>query len=121
MLVVVFDNEPKAAEGMNALRELDRNGDITLYANAVVSKDAIGNWRIAQAADEGSIGTATGLLTGSFIGLLGGPIGLAIGAGVGMVAGLAFDVRRDGINSIFVEETSNALAKGKTAIIAEID
>ena len=121
MLVVVFDNEPKASEGLNALRELDRNGDITLYANAVISKDATGKWRISHAADEGAIGTATGLLTGSVIGLLGGPIGLVIGAGMGMFAGMAFDVSRDDINIAFVDETSNALANGKTAIIAEID
>jgi uncharacterized membrane protein len=121
MLVVVFDNESKASEGLNALRELDRNGDITLYATAVVSKDAYGKLTIKQAADKGPIGTATGFLTGSLIGLLGGPVGLAIGAGVGMVTGLAFDVSEDDTNVTFVDEVSDALAHGQTAIIAEIE
>ena len=35
MLVAVFDNETKAFESLSALKDLDKNGDITLYANAV--------------------------------------------------------------------------------------
>lgn len=121
MLVVVFDNESKASEGLNALRELDRNGDITLYATAVVSKDANGKLSIKQAADQGPIGTATGLFAGSLIGLLGGPVVMAISVGVGTITGLAFDVSQDDTNVTFVDEVSAALSKGKTAIIAEIE
>lgn len=121
MLVVVFDNEPKASAGLNALRELDRNGDITLFATAVVSKDANGKLSIKQAADQGPVGAATGLFAGSLIGLLGGPVVMAVTAGVGMVTGLVFDVSQDDTNITFVGEVSAALTKGQTAIIAEID
>jgi uncharacterized membrane protein len=121
MLVVVFDDEPKAYEGLNALRELHANGDITLYASAVVNKDKAGQLRIEQEAEEGPIGTATGLFTGSLLGLLGGPIGLALGAGVGTITGLAFDIDRDDVSIAFIDEVSSAMAKGKTAILAEID
>ncbi len=121
MLVVVFDNETKACEGLNALRELHQSGDITLYANAVVSRDAAGQVQIAQAADEGPIGMATGLLSGSLIGLLGGPIGWAVGSGVGAITGLAFDISNDNVNAAFVNEVAGALGKSKTALLAEID
>jgi hypothetical protein len=43
------------------------------------------------------------------------------GAATGAVAGLIFDVSADDINTTFVDEVSNALTKGKTAVIAEID
>jgi uncharacterized membrane protein len=121
MLVAVFDNENKAFEGLSSLKDLHKKGDITLYATAVVSKKENGELRLNTAADQGPVGTATGLFTGSLIGLLGGPIGLAVGAAVGTVSGLIFDVSADDINTTFVDEVSNALAKGKTAVIAEID
>jgi uncharacterized membrane protein len=121
MLVAVFDNENKAFEGLNALKDLHNKGDITLYATAVVSKNEKGELRLDNAADEGPIGTATGLFTGSLLGLVGGPVGVTVGAMTGSLAGLIFDVSTDDINTSFVDEVSNALANGKTALIAEID
>jgi len=121
MLVAVFDNENKAFEGLSSLKDLHKKGDITLYATAVISKSEKGELRLNTAADQGPVGTATGLFTGSLIGLLGGPIGLAVGAATGTVTGLIFDISSDDINTTFVDEVSNALKKGKTAVIAEID
>lgn len=121
MLVAVFDDENKAFEGLGALKDLHKKNDITLYATAVVTKNEKGELRLNTAADQGPVGTATGLFTGSLIGLLGGPIGFAVGAATGAVAGLIFDVSADDINTTFVDEVSNALKKGKTAVIAEID
>lgn len=121
MLVVVFDNEIQAYEGLSALRDLHTNGDITLYANAIVSRNAAGQLRIEQTVEEGPIGMATGLLSGSLIGLLGGPIGMAVGAGVGSITGLAFDIGNDSVSAAFVDEVASALGKSKTALLAEID
>lgn len=121
MLVAVFNNENKAFEGLNALKDLHSKGDITLYATAVVSKNERGELHLETSADQGPIGTTTGLLTGSLIGLFGGPIGLAVGAMTGSMAGMIFDLSTDDINSTFVDEVSKALEKGKTAVIAEID
>ncbi len=121
MLVAVFDNETQALEGLSALKDLHKNGDITLYANAVVSVDASGKLNVQQTTDSGGLGTATGLLVGSLVGIIGGPIGLAIGAGTGTMAGLAVDIGHDYVNADFVDEVSGKLKKGKTALIAEID
>lgn len=121
MLVAVFDNEATAFEGLSALKDLHKDGDITLYATAVVSKNADGQLQLKSAADRGPIGSATGLLAGSLIGLIGGPIGLAIGAASGYFAGLLFDVGSDGVNFKFLDEVSAALTRGKSAIVAEID
>lgn len=121
MLVAVFDNEKTAFEGLSALKDLHKKGDITLYATAVVTKNEKGELRLHTAADEGPVGTATGLFAGSLIGLLGGPIGLAVGATTGLFAGLIFDINNDDINTTFADEVSDALTNGKTAVIAEID
>src|SRR5271157_5879810 len=83
MLVAVFETESSAFEGLDALRDLHGSGDITLYASAVVVKDKAGKFDVRQTADEGPVGTAVGLVTGSLIGILGGPAGLALGASLG--------------------------------------
>lgn len=121
MLVAVFETENQAYEGLSALKDLHSNGDITLYASAVISKDEKGEMKLNTSADQGPIGTTTGLFAGSLVGLLGGPIGVMVGAATGSVAGLVFDVNTNDINSTFVDEVSNALTPGKTAIVAEID
>ncbi len=121
MLIAIFDTETKAYEGLSALKGLHKNGDITLYANAVINKDQNGKVRVKDSADDGPIGTGVGLLTGSLIGLLGGPVGLAIGAFTGSMAGLIYDADVDDVNTTFVDDVSAALIKGKTAVVCEID
>jgi len=53
MLVAVFDTEPAAFEGLSALRDLHKDGDITLYASAVMVKDKTGKINVKQEADDG--------------------------------------------------------------------
>ena len=121
MLIAVFETEAKAYEGLSALKGLHKDGDITLYATAVVNKDQNGQIRIKDSADQGPIGTGVGLLTGSLIGLLAGPLGLAIGAATGAMAGMIYDVNDSDINLTFIDDISAALTNGKTAVVCEID
>ncbi len=121
MLIAVFETETKAYEGLSALKGLHKNGDITLYAAAVIHKDQNGEVVVKEGADQGPIGTGVGLLTGSLIGLLGGPIGLAVGALTGTMAGFIYDVNVDDVNAEFADDVSEALGKGKTAVVCEID
>ena len=121
VLVAVFDNESAAFEGQSALKELHAAGDITLYATAVIVKDAAGTVNVKQAADEGPIGTGVGLLTGSMIGLLAGPVGFAVGGSVGALTGMLVDLGESGIGMDFVDEVSKTLSPGKVAVLAEVD
>ena len=121
MLVAVFDREAAAFEGLTALKDLHRDGDISLYSSAVIAKDKNGKVEAKQAADAGPVGTAVGLLTGSLIGLLGGPAGLAVGASFGGLAGLLFDVNKSGVDVTFLDDVQKALTNGKVALVAEID
>jgi len=121
MLVTVFNTESAAFEGLRALKDLHREGDISLYAAAVLVKDASGKVSTKQAADEGPIGTALGMLTGSMIGLLGGPVGVAVGASMGGLTGLLFDLDKSGIDLQFVDDVSKALGPGKVAVLADVE
>jgi uncharacterized membrane protein len=121
MLVAVFETESAAFEGLGALRDLHRDGDITLYASAVIAKSKAGNIDVKQAADEGPVGTAVGLVTGSLIGILGGPAGVVVGASLGSLGGLLVDLDDSGVGAAFLDEVSKELGPGKSAVVAEIE
>ena len=121
MLVGVFEREAAAFEGLSALKDLHRDGDITLYSSAVIAKDKNGKIEVKQAADSGPVGTAVGLLTGSLIGIIGGPAGMAVGASLGSLAGLIFDVNKSGVDVTFLDDVSKILTVGKVAVLAEIE
>ena len=121
MLVAVFDSEAAAFEGLSALKDLHRGGDISLYSSAVIAKDRNGKVEVRQEADPGPVGTSVGLLAGALIGILGGPAGLALGASIGGLAGLVFDVNKTGIDLTFLDDVSKALTSGKFAVLAEIE
>jgi uncharacterized membrane protein len=121
MLVAVFDTEPAAYEGLSALKDLHREGAITLYATAVIGKDAAGTVSVKQSADPGPVGTALGLLAGSLLGLMAGPAGVAVGAATGGLTGLTFDLVNFGIEADFLDEVAQALTPGKVAVLAEVE
>jgi uncharacterized membrane protein len=120
VVAVVFNDEKQAYEGSRAFRDLHKDGSITLYSDAVVAKDGSGKVLVRETG-ESPDGTFFGLLTGSVVGLLGGPIGMAVGASTGTMIGAAFDLTRAGIAGDFLEEVSEYLLPGKSAVIAELD
>jgi uncharacterized membrane protein len=121
ILVSVFDSERTAFEGLTALKDLHRDGDITLYASTVINKDASGKVAVRKEADSGPIGTLAGVVTGGLVGLLGGPVGVAVGAYIGGFGGLMYDLFTAGVGIDFVDEVSASLTPGKSAVIADID
>jgi len=121
VIFVGFDTEQKAYEGDRALREMHRNGTITLYNDAVVVKEPSGKVAVRHQPDEGPVATLGGMITGGLIGLLGGPVGAAVGVGAGTLIGAAVDLTRDGVDSEFVKAVGARLEPGKAAVIGEID
>src|SRR3974377_44996 len=120
MLVVVFDNETKAYEASHALIELDKEGSIAIFAEAVIQKNNDGTVSMKRADDRFPVGTTGGTAIGALIGLLGGPIGLALGAATGATAGLVSDLYVAGIDQDFLADAAAALKPGKWAVVADI-
>ena len=132
-VVTVFDDEKSAYEGSKAMLELDREGSIALYAGAVITKDEDGSVKIKDAAEQGPIGTATGMLLGTMAGAFGGaaavaggaaPAALAAGAATGMAGGSLFgwiaDLYRVGVDAAFLSDIGRLLQPGKCAVVAEV-
>ena len=120
MLVVVFENETKAYEASRALNQLDYEGNITIHAEVVISKNGDGTVTVKQGDGDFPIRMVSGTAIGSLIGLLGGPAGLAVGAVAGTMAGGFADLFVSGVDSDFLVEVSNVLTPGKYAIVADV-
>src|SRR4029079_11892792 len=116
-----FDSEKQAYEGTSTLRQLEAEGDVSIYAGGVVVKHANGTISVKEFDDNGPVGTLTGTAVGSLIGLLGGPLGVAVGALSGMTLGAFSDIDTARGGEDFVDDVSQSLTPGKVAIIAEIE
>ncbi len=121
MLVVVFDNESKAYEGIKVLRQMDIDSSISVYGHAVVVKNPDGTIIVRQSDDRGPLEALVGTSLGSLIGLLGGPAGLAIGATVGLVGGGTVDLDKARIADDFIDDVASVLSPNKAAVVAEIE
>jgi len=121
MLVVVFENESKANEGVKVLEELDLHGSITVYSHAVVMKKPDGSITMGQCDDRGPSGLMLGIAVGGFLGALGGPVGLAIGGSLGFLAGAAADLNNVRVGEDFIDDVSKSLSPNKAAVVAEIE
>jgi uncharacterized membrane protein len=120
MLVVVFDSENKAYEGKKALSQLENEGNIVVYAYAVIGKNPDGTTTLKQGDDQGPLGTLVGTSLGSLIGLLGGPVGLAIGATAGLFSGSLADLNNARVGEDFIDDVRQELQSNKFAVVAEI-
>ncbi len=121
MLVVVFENDKRAYEGREVLLQLDAEGSISVYAYAVLKKNADGTSTMMQGDDSGPIKTAVGASLGGLIGMLGGPVGMALGASAGVMAGGFGDLNDARIGDDFIEDVTRKLTPGKFAVVAEIE
>jgi uncharacterized membrane protein len=120
VIVAVFTTERDAYAGSSALRTLDGEGSIALYAMSVIAKNEHGELEIKQAADRGAIGTGVGLLTGSLLGLLAGPVGFAITTTAGLLGGAIYDLSKLGISERYLTEVGTELGPNRFAVVAEV-
>lgn len=117
ILVVVFNNKSNAFEASNVLLRLAQEGSISVFAHAIVAKDANGTTTVIKDNDETGSGMRTGAALGSLIGSFGGPSGMVVGAVVGLLGGSVVDAHEEMLGEEFIEE----LMPNRTALIAEID
>lgn len=115
--VIIFDSAEQAGQARATMKELERQGLISLDDAAVIVKDEDGNVTVRDELDRP---VAKGAVVGGFIGLLLGSIffpitGLAIGALGGALVGKSLD---RGIDQNFIREVTEALTPGTSALFA---
>lgn len=120
-IVIPFETETAAYEGVRALRALDVSGDISIYSYSVIGKAEDGALSIKRSEDGGPRGMAAGALAGGLIGLIGGPLGFAFGATTGALFGGIADLLNSGAPVDFARKVVETLKPGEIALIAEIE
>ena len=121
LIVIVFDEQSKARKGVQALKELDRDGEISLFEAALAAKEPSGKVRVIDDPDDANFpATGVGTLLGTVVGALGGPGGIVAGAAAGALVGFIVNLERAGVTDEFVNDVSAALAPGKCAVVADV-
>ena len=121
MMVVSFDDENRAGEVLNTLKQMEDTAVVDLKSGAVVVRDASGKVTIKETSDfdakQGAIG---GALAGSVLGLLGGGLlrGAILGAAGGAIAGKVIDL---GLEDDFLKEIGDGLGTSSSAVVALVD
>ena len=121
ILVVVFDSERTAYEGLNYLNRLHCDGVVDLYAGSVVEREADG--RVTEKGRQGNFAfhTIAGSAPGGLTELLGRPARSDIGATVGGLTGIIRDLHAAGVDSHFVDDVAAMLKPAKFAMVADVN
>jgi uncharacterized membrane protein len=122
VIAVTFDEESKAYQGLNNLRNADGSGRVGVRSAVVVERRPEGTIRLQEGEDNViGAGTAGGSLVGMLVGVLGGPVGVLLGLGTGMAIGAVVDLDRADTADAVLSQMSESIPVGTTAIIAEVD
>jgi uncharacterized membrane protein len=116
LVVITFDDVDEASKVREAIKDIQKQGLLSLDDSAIIVKDEDGQIHVKNEVDRGvKVGLAGGGLIGLFIGFLfGGPIGaLVVGALGGALVGATADL---GLQKSFVKEVSEAIKPNSSAL-----
>ena len=118
---IVVSNELNAYEVVKALRALDDQGSIELYASTVVMKSPDGQLSVKDSHEmRGPWGALLGMSTGALLGLLAGPVGMAAGAAIGAATGVGAELAYTGFAGEFIQAVAAKLKPGSWAVCASL-
>ena len=121
MIVTVFKSEEQAFKGLEVLRDLHSDGDITVNASAVIYKDEKGEALVKEHKEDDFLGTSLGTVIGAIVGFLAGPAGVALGSFTGLLGGMAYDLEKSGVDANFIEQVKNAMDDNSAVVAADIE
>lgn len=120
VMVIAFPGEQRAAEVLQALRQLDHEHLVDLKKSAILVRDKHGKLDVHESHDfttkQGVLG---GALAGGLVGLLRGSAveDAVLGAGAGLLASKVLDL---GFNDAWLREIGETLTPGSSAIVASV-
>lgn len=119
-IIAVFPDEAGAYAGLQSLKTLHAGGSLTLFRWAVVQKESDGRLVQKDMGDQEPGNTLFGAFVGGLLGLLAGPAGLAMGMGMGALAGAFGDLYEIEVAEDFIDQVSQELKPGGSAVVAEV-
>lgn len=119
-IIAIFPDEAAAYAGLQKLKGLHANGSLSLFRWAVVQKDSSGKLAVKEVGEGSAGNTIFGALLGGLVGVVGGPAGVAMGMGVGALAGAFGDLYEIEVAEDVVDQVSQELKDGGSAVVAEV-
>jgi uncharacterized membrane protein len=114
LLVLTFDSPDAAKETLRSVRQVERDGRLSLKDTAVVTKAADGKVHVDNEFSSATeIGTVAGAILGPLLVFMFPIAGIAIGAASGAFIGRLLD---QGVDDAFVKELKEELRPGQSAL-----
>ena len=122
LLVAAFDGETAAETALKQLKDMQKDGVVSIVNAAVLVKTASGHAHIKETEDvRAPAGAVFGAIVGGLVGLIGGPAGVIVGAAAGAAAGGVAAHKIDmGFTNSNLEQMQALLPPGSSAIIAMV-
>jgi uncharacterized membrane protein len=120
LLVAAFDGESAAETALKQLKEMQKDGVVSVVNAAVLVKTKSGHAHIKETEDvRAGAGAVFGAIVGGLVGLIGGPAGVIVGAAAGAATGGMAAHKIDmGFTNKNLEQMQALLPAGSSAIIA---
>jgi uncharacterized membrane protein len=123
LLVITFETPPQAAQALQTLQRLRREGLLDILNAATLLKDESGKITLKEKEDVTvSSGALFGAITGGLLGLIAGPLGAVVGAVAGAAAaGVAAYWLDMGFSDESLEALPQALRPGGSALVLLVE
>ncbi|HTX69467.1 MAG TPA: DUF1269 domain-containing protein [Solirubrobacterales bacterium] len=121
VVVVTFDEDPKAYEALTRLKELDSKQQVKVVGAEVVERQKDGSVVVKdQISEENWEVAAGGGIVGLLVGVIGGPVGILLGGATGVLVGSLFDLQDADWNDSVLGEISGSVRPGRTTLVAQV-
>jgi uncharacterized membrane protein len=120
IIAASFADRARAREGLERLRNLDSQGQLSIEGLALVTRDEDGRIVENHLTGEPWAGRTGGGLVGVLIGTLGGPLGMLLGGSAGVLAGALVDARELDQADSALDSFSKWLQVDQAALVAEL-
>ena len=119
VLMITCESEEQAYLTSEELRKLDDISAISVYSATILARAEDGSIDTLLSANQGPLGTATGMMVGSILGLFGGATGVLTGAALGAARGVAFDHWATKVRDALLTEVGEQLQPGQFIVVAD--
>lgn len=120
-----FDSPNAAYDAVTKLKELDQQGQVSVYEGRVVERDATGQLIVKDSVLGGDhdrgIPTVSGGLISMLIGVIAGPVGMLLGGSIGLMTGAVVEMDVDDRDDSVLSAFARHVQPGATALLAHLN
>jgi uncharacterized membrane protein len=125
VIAVSFDDPNRPYEAVTKLKELDQQGQVSMYEGRVVERDSNGQLVVKDtvqgADDDRGVATVSGGLVGLLLGVIAGPVGMLLGGSIGLMTGAVIDMDVDDRDDSVLSAFARQVKPGQTGVFAHLN